>query len=693
MRCSFLSQACGYALSICTFFILSAGAFGQKTFYVNGKTGKDIKGNGLSAAKPWKTISFALSKITPPTQAQQSHTLKVAGGQTYSTATNGESFPLRPIYNVSIEAPLYTKIVVGKGQDAFVFDKKTVFNRNQVTIKGFEVLGGRVGAVIGGNQNIPHRPRFSNCIFRFQTDAGIRIMTQGTNIDDPKFFQVCIFNARRGIVGTATRASAVLRPDIDECLFQNIKEQAVLLEDRSGPGSDVGGLVRNSIFCHNGQGVVLFSGPNVKASRLDIISNFFTGHIGENILVMVNHPADPRVKVEGCHFLGGSYGFRLTGRFNAGSYNFDLENNFAFRTTKEGFSYEVGGSAGRVSVKSRRNLALRCGGNGFRYQPASKTLAFTLDSVGDRANRCEKAGLALLGMGAKGSKLELSQLMSTNNKGQGISYSAAIPGTLQFATLASNGASGLKVSPLPTLPSVDHCVLGGNKGKQLDAPGSIKVSYTCTQGQNFAGKGNINKDPKLDGTTFKLLPNSPCIDAGRQIVKGTDYEGDPRTLKGKQSTLPDLGADEFSPTGSGRPYGPRGIGWKAVHPVLSSPTPNNFVLGGTSTIQLSGAKELGGTPSVASALWLGASEFPFGADLTGFGARGSSNLLLNPLFAGIFPVDKNGRTQIRFKIPMMSSLLGLSFFIQMAAIHPGVNPGSYVTSNGLRITLGPDAGR
>ena len=115
---SSLGSLCSWTFLSASLFLLSPMAQGQKTFYVNGKTGKDLAGYGASAAKPWKTISFALSKITPPTQPQNSHVLKVAGGQTYGQATNGESFPLRPIYNVSIEAPLYTGSFWGRGRMA-----------------------------------------------------------------------------------------------------------------------------------------------------------------------------------------------------------------------------------------------------------------------------------------------------------------------------------------------------------------------------------------------------------------------------------------------------------------------------------------------------------------------------------------------------------------------------------------------
>jgi hypothetical protein len=62
-------------------------------FFVDGRNGADLPGNGRSWQTPWKTIAYALAQIPAPAQGA-THALHIAGGQTYAAATNGEVYPL-----------------------------------------------------------------------------------------------------------------------------------------------------------------------------------------------------------------------------------------------------------------------------------------------------------------------------------------------------------------------------------------------------------------------------------------------------------------------------------------------------------------------------------------------------------------------------------------------------------------------
>lgn len=63
------------------------------------------------------------------------------------------------------------------------------------------------------------------------------------------------------------------------------------------------------------------------------------------------------------------------------------------------------------------------------------------------------------------------------------------------------------------------------------------------------GPNNINADPLLDSVDFRLLVNSPAIDAGTNLValSATDIDGDSRALDGDDdgTVVVDMGADEF----------------------------------------------------------------------------------------------------------------------------------------------------
>jgi len=85
---------------------------------------------------------------------------------------------------------------------------------------------------------------------------------------------------------------------------------------------------------------------------------------------------------------------------------------------------------------------------------------------------------------------------------------------------------------------------------------SLTPAYSCIQNWTSGGTGNIALNPRLApfvDSVARLLPNSPCIDAGG-VVEGltTDFEGDPRPYRslplwihrGDGSDF-DIGADEY----------------------------------------------------------------------------------------------------------------------------------------------------
>ena len=108
-------------------------------------------------------------------------------------------------------------------------------------------------------------------------------------------------------------------------------------------------------------------------------------------------------------------------------------------------------------------------------------------------------------------------------------------------------------------PELTNCILWGNWPQQIGEEGyPVSVIYCDVQG-SWPGEGNMDADPlfrdpygadDILGTkddNLRLLPSSPCIDAGDpDYVAGpdeTDLDGKPRIIGGRI----DMGAYEYSP--------------------------------------------------------------------------------------------------------------------------------------------------
>jgi hypothetical protein len=84
------------------------------------------------------------------------------------------------------------------------------------------------------------------------------------------------------------------------------------------------------------------------------------------------------------------------------------------------------------------------------------------------------------------------------------------------------------------MPTLTNCILWGNQsasgGAQLNGPHT--VTYSCIQG-GWSGTGNISGNPVFGGD-FRLMPGSPCIDAGNNdaVPPDTfDLDGDGDTTE------------------------------------------------------------------------------------------------------------------------------------------------------------------
>ena len=307
---------------------------------------------------------------------------------------------------------------------------------------------------------------------------------------------------------------------------------------------------------------------------------------------------------------------------------------------------------------------------------------------------CSPPGLLV---GNPNSPIYVRSSMFVRN-GTGINWFAL--GAIDGVTVADNLVGVIAVNSMPMGPfsqfTATNSVFAGNGTDLVDqggiAPILQYVTNCCFQGTNAIDNGNLGlTDPLLSRPTYKLLPGSPCIDrvAPSATTPLYDFEGDPRVVVagGSSATLLDIGADEFVPQGSARPYGTPGIGKGLLFPRISSA--NTAVRYGTSlTLDLTGAlSQLSGQAASSALLTFGWDDdsgvLPM--DLGVFGLSGS--LLWNDFVTTfpIQPVTAAGTASYTTAIPNNQALVGLTSTYQWFALMPG---GDIVSSNGLRATIG-----
>ncbi|MHC4084319.1 MAG: right-handed parallel beta-helix repeat-containing protein [Planctomycetota bacterium] len=170
----------------------------------------------------------------------------------------------------------------------------------------------------------------------------------------------------------------------------------------------------------------------------------------------------------------------------------------------------------------------------------------------------------------RNTRLSVSDCTIVNNSWGGIFCNYDNDLTITNCTISGNGSYpwGATVVLNSSKVSINNCILWGNEGLLfgLDS-GSLSVSYSNVEGgcphtcippdcELDWGPGNIDADPLFldsDGAdnvigteddNHRLLPGSPCIDAGDNsaipLTVSTDLDGDPRITNGTV----DMGAYE-----------------------------------------------------------------------------------------------------------------------------------------------------
>ncbi len=677
------------------FLFLGSSLF-ARDYYVNGKTGKDIPTGG-TIHSPWKTIAYALTQVPSPTNPKLDHVIHIVGGQTYV-----QTQALQMKYNVRLVGdPVGTRMPLIKGSKSLSslihFPASVLFNRKTSGFKYLVLEGAVYGVTMGSTGGKKHQPEILSSRFRKQGKAGVLIRQVGTTMSDPRFFDCWFSEEPYGIKAEASGGGAVLRPDVDECRFWANTIAGIHLTDQSHGAADVGGFVQNSWFEGGGDGVHVESGKNAANTRIAFRGNSFHQQKGDGLEIVVNMPYDPKVTIEDCSFSSCGRGIRITGTFPPGVYSFTLKRNVVMNSLKVGAggfdTSMVRTGTGTVSIRflSENNLAIGNGTYGFLYSFGSD-LQLSFDSFGDRALENGFRGTKF-SCSSKNASIRFRGGILANNRRMGMSLNAVSRAKVQFMTFADNGAYGF-YSISNTLYQIDHCIFANNSFFDASVPSSQAISYSLFQGSSRVGKGNLKAVPKLARPSYHLLPGSPCIDAGDSaaLAPSMDFEGDPRVLAGKgNKKIPDIGADEFSPTGSAHGFGIDGFGNLGFRPRIGvTGSPRDVRIGRSFGITLLNAKDLSNSKAGVAALMLGSGETgPFGHFDLGFVGAPGNFLWTNPLFIAP-PVrpDGNGSAKVNFLVPNSLGIVGVNLSAQWWVLKPKTNRGGFVTTGGLRVQIG-----
>jgi hypothetical protein len=247
-------------------------------------------------------------------------------------------------------------------------------------------------------------------------------------------------------------------------------------------------------------------------------------------------------------------------------------------------------------------------------------------------------------------------------------------------TVADNTTLGLSVVKAGSGSAFESCVFSGNG---TEVSGTVPITFSVLKGMTYAGTGNRKIDPNLRLPFYKIGPNSPCRDTGRHSLGFplVDYEGDPRADKF------DVGADEYQTYGSVRTYGVAGVGAFGMRPSLHSKN-LSAQIGKDLHVDLRGAVDGRGRSAGLAILLVGSTDVPLPIDLAVIGAPSCTAWLDLGLAGPAVAVSPAGFASLALRIPNDKSFIGSVATAQWVVRKPDANVAGFVTTGGLRVTIG-----
>lgn len=675
-------------------FVSALSAQGT-TFYVNGLTGSDVPASGGAPGTPWKTVAYAMRNVPSITTPGQSGVIVIEGNQTYSAATNGETFPIVPAPNYIVRGSIAGHGVRPTFQDPsvagtlFALDPRQDYLGPRTVYRGLQFDGGNTAFEMGALPGFRHAPEIRQCSFRNQSYAAIHWHNDSGALEDPLFEQ--------------NRFEEGLRST-----FHYVRI------DPSSAGSTTLARIRGNTFVGSGTGIYLSGGATPHSVVLDCSFNTF-----EQIRFAISssYSGDTDLSVRHCHLHDVIVGVEILRIL--GDLTVTLEDS-VFDACGTVLSLRGAPVAGQHSVSARR-CAIVGGDYGLEVDAPRASSAVTL-AVSSEDNLYRGRGQPWQGFGFgirafSGATTSVSSLrdsfigldralwveqdvnlvmppcavrvdsMIAAGSRIGLDLDLARgTASVRHATIADCG-TGFRLGWYQPAITAQALIFDGNATDVVNLSSrAFSPTYSCASVSSFAGVGNLNlTDPQLIRPVYKLGPASPCIDAGDPAtLVSLDYEGDPRASVGTSggSAIPDIGADEYVYAGSIHRYGVPGIDTLQASPRISS-AQTTAAIGGPLVIDLTDA-----TSAQAAALVVGTREdsgpLPFH-----LGPLGFPNAYLWNEYGGalaLVPVSAMGAASHTENLPMLSALVGETFTLQWLCLTRSGNGVS--STEGLRVTLG-----
>jgi T5SS/PEP-CTERM-associated repeat protein/predicted outer membrane repeat protein len=410
-------------------------------------------------------------------------------------------------------------------------------------------------------------PTITNCVF---SDIVASIGTPVDVENASPLFDQCVFsnNSTTGNTGAALGMwGATGHPEVSRCIFSNNSSPT----DRTGAlglhGSGVVAIVSHCTFSSNSAatngGAIVFIGQNASIIR-DCVFNNNTARWGGAAYVADN--SSPLF--ERCTFTNNSATDNGGAIWTGGASLSIRHSTFTENTGHYGGAIHAHSSSTMLIERStfRSNTAYVGGGADLRNAGTAVVRHSTFEQ-----NTASNQGGALCSTGVLALDVQ-GCLISGNSAAFGAGCSVE-GGTFRLTstTIAGNHASaaagGLLLGSLyglgPVDLTVDNCILWDNWNQttlsQITGVGQFTVTYSDVAG-GYAGVGNLNANPEFVdpiNTDYRLLPISPCVDAGSNASvpaeQTTDLAGWTRIVDGNGdgAVAVDMGAYEFQNCSAG----------------------------------------------------------------------------------------------------------------------------------------------
>ena len=667
-------------------------------YYVDGAKGADLPGAG-TAGSPWKTIQYAMQQVPP----SGTHTVYVAGLQTYSATTNGESFPVVVASNVmlmGVDRPVLEVPPLGIG---LLLAPDTDYDYDRSRIEHFSIRNGARGIDLGALEGFEHSLQIRDCWFFDQTEAGVRIEPEYANGHAVSTHHVRVFashfeGGKHGVfINSRTQyerqdangQSVVI--EIPSCSFHDLSGSGVRVQHKDSVDFlRVKSFVIGCSFerCNRGIEHIIETAEDNEGSYNEIVTTArhcqFVGSNGVFSLVALFPPATggsplPKLVVEECIFDAGPTQTAIRGTAEKGAYEMVAKNN-----TMVGFQRGIDLSVAEANPNVSPDVVATFerqemfGGDVGVSLSGDAASEWTVTSSRNRVLD-QRIGAEILGMSPASAVQMASSMYVDGETGIHLNTSADVDAV--GLTLVDNSSEGLLADAYGVDSSFAN-VLFANNGAHAAVSGPLPIEYSLFENLAYPGPGNQDiTDPGLLRPSYKLAENSPCRDAGDPTTPaGVDYEGNPRPTNG----MWDIGASEYVPTGSLQPHGVAGWGRWVFHPNIGSPQ-TAVHPGQDLTIELQNAIDSRQRVPVAAYLMVGPRD---DVSIRLPGAPGSHVWISLIAQAGPFLVDADGSLALQFALPDDPVIVGLHVSFQWLLLMPTANQRGVVTTDALRVTVG-----